>query len=90
MPGFLPISDPSSLLPLIISADKALAEGADQIPVPQLILTQSFCCTMQGYGRPYIKAPFCWIASVISSFTQAEHFPTTLLYQQKIYSNIDF
>lgn len=33
MPGFLPISDPSSLLSLI-SADKALAEEADQIPVP--------------------------------------------------------
>ena len=83
MPDFLPISDPSSFLPLI-SADRALAEGADQIPLPPFDPESIFLLHHAGIRQAVYEGTLILDRLCDKPHSQSEHFPPTLLYRHAL------
>lgn len=80
MPDFLPVSDPSPLLPLI-PADRALAEGADKIPIPPVDPESIFLLHHAGIRQAVYEGTLLLDRLCDKPHSQAEHFPPTLLYR---------
>lgn len=57
MANYLPNPEPAKHLLPLIPENKALANGAGQIPILLVDSKSLFCCTMPVYGSLYTKTP---------------------------------